>query len=77
MAAVASFIHVAKRVHKVIGRLAADRRGGQGVRVVNVSVDGRAGSGVAGGVAGHGDDVVASLGQGRTPPAADETGRAA
>ena len=59
-------VRVAKRVHKVIGHLAAGHRGAQGFRVVNVSVDGRAGSRVTGGVAGHGDDVVASLGQGRT-----------
>ena len=70
-------VRIAERVHEVVGRLAAGHRGAQGGGVVNVSVDGRAGSGVIGGVAGHGDDVVAGLGQGRAQPAADEAGRAA
>ena len=67
-------VRVAERVHEVVGRLAAGHRGAQGAGVVNVCLDGRAGSGVGGRVAGHGGDVVAGLGQGRAQPAADETG---
>ena len=69
-------IRVGERVHEVVGHLAAGHRGAQGGGVVNVCVDGCAGPGVTGGVAGHGDDVVAGAGQGRAQPAADETGRA-
>ena len=68
-------VRVAERVHEVVGHLAAGHRGAQGGGVVNVSVDGGAGSGVTGGVTGHGDDVVAGPGQGRAEPTADEAGR--
>ena len=44
-------------------------------RGVHVAVNGRAGSVITSGVAGHGGDVVTGVGQGSAEPAADETGR--
>ena len=67
-------VRVAERVHQVVGRPAASHRGMQRSRGVDVAVDGRARSGITGGVAGHGGDVVAGFGQGRAEPPADETG---
>ena len=58
-------VRLGERVDEVVGRLAVGHRGGQGVRVVNVSVDGRTRSGVTGRVAGHSDDIVTRPGQGR------------